>query len=129
MPTRSKLMSRARARICCSSPKAFEVARLSCLLLVDAEDFISLLLHAHCRSVDAIRDGLVEVLTLAQKYLDARESVGLASQQRTVFRILSALMGHRGVHPATNDDPRVIEITKVVRIEHDAATGGDDVVL
>src|ERR1017187_68791 len=129
MPTRSKPMSRARALICRSSPKVFGVALLSCLLLVDAEDFIGLLLHTHRRGVDTIRNGLVERLAFVQESLDPCEAVGLVPQQRTVFRVLGPLVGHLGVHPTANDNPGAAEIAEVVRIEDDAAAGGDDAVL
>src|SRR5882724_3323099 len=110
MPTRSKPMSWARALICWPTPGFFGVSLRSSLLLVDSEYFIGLLLHAHRRGVDAIRNGLVEVLAFAQQSLDTREPVGLPPQQRPMFRILGALMGHLGVHPTANDDPRAAEI-------------------
>src|ERR1035437_3359595 len=110
MPTRSKPMSRARALICWATPRVFGASLQSCLLLVDAEDFIGLLLHAHRRGVDAIRNGFIEVRAFAQESLDTHESVGLAPQQRTVFRILGALMGHLGVHPTANDNTGAVEI-------------------
>src|ERR1035438_3841157 len=99
MPTRSKPMSRARALICRSSPKVFGVALLSCLLLVDAEDFIGLLLHTHRRGVDTIRNRFVEVLAFTQECLDTREPVRLVPQQRTVIRVFGALVCHLGIHP------------------------------
>src|ERR1039457_1756371 len=129
MPTRSKPMSRARALICSATPGVVGTSLQSCLLLVDAEDFIGLLLHTHRRGVDAIWNGLVEVLAFGQESLDPREAVGLVPQQRTVFRILDALMGHLGVYPTANDNPSAAEIAKIVGIKHDAAASGDDTIL
>ena len=119
-------MARARSLIRrASGPPALQ----SGLLLVDADDFIGLLFHAHRRGVDAIRNGLVKRLALTQERFDLREPVKTGFQQRAMLGVLCALVRDVRIHPATDDDAGAAEIAKFVRIEHHAAARGDDPVL
>src|SRR5437667_5202166 len=110
MPTRSKPNARARALMSAAS-----------VLLVDAEDFIGLLFHAHRGGVDAIRDGLIKRLTLVQQSLEPRKPISVGSQQGAMGRVFHALVGDAGIHPATDHDAGTAKVAEVVRIAHHAA--------
>ena len=117
MPTRSKPNARARALMSAAS-----------VLLVDAEDFIGLLFHAHRGGVDAIRDGLIKRLTLVQQSLEPRKPISVGSQQGAMGRVFHALVGDvavANVQLVLGETVETVEVNSTVQlVQSQSATLG-----